>query len=53
MPTKTMNEPSYLKLYRDGILKDRVQKAVDQMKHCKLCPRECGINRLSDETGYC
>lgn len=48
-----MNEPSYLKLYRDGILKDRIQKAVDQMKHCKLCPRECGINRLSDETGYC
>jgi putative pyruvate formate lyase activating enzyme len=53
MPIKTMNEPSYLKLYRDGILKDRIQKAVDQMKHCKLCPRECGINRLSDETGYC
>lgn len=53
MPTKTMNEPSYIKLYRDGILQDRIQEAVGQMKNCELCPRECGIDRLSDETGYC
>jgi len=23
------------------------------MKFCHLCPRECGVNRLDGETGYC
>ena len=23
------------------------------MKECRLCPRECGVNRLAGETGYC
>ncbi len=23
------------------------------LEHCLLCPRECGVNRLGGETGYC
>jgi len=23
------------------------------MKDCKLCPRECGVNRIEGETGFC
>jgi len=23
------------------------------MKECRLCPRECGVNRLEGETGFC
>ena len=46
-------EPSYLKLYRNGELSDRLEKAINMMEACHLCPRACGVNRLEGETGYC
>lgn len=46
-------EPSYLMLYRRGLLTERVDEALTLMKTCCLCPRECNVNRLEDETGYC
>jgi len=48
-----MSEPSYLRLYREGKLKDRIDKATELLRNCRLCPRECGVNRLSGETGFC
>ncbi|MCR3760827.1 radical SAM protein [Clostridium felsineum] len=26
---------------------------MDSLKNCKLCPRECGINRLDGKKGFC
>jgi putative pyruvate formate lyase activating enzyme len=46
-------EPSYLELYRKGELEVRAEKALALMKACNLCPRECGVNRLAGETGFC
>ena len=46
-------EPSYLKLYHDGELSIRLEKALGLMESCRLCPRMCGANRLEGETGYC
>ena len=46
-------EPSYLVLYRKGILAERVKEALNLLECCNLCPRECGVNRLEGETGYC
>lgn len=46
-------EPSYLKLYYDGELKVRAEKALMLLESCNLCPRACGVNRLEDEIGYC
>lgn len=48
-----MREPSYLKLYREGMLQDRIDKAVALMKSCSVCPRECRVDRLSGELGFC
>ncbi len=48
-----MNRPSYLDLYRTGVLEDRVEKALALMAPCRLCPRRCGVDRLKGETGYC
>jgi putative pyruvate formate lyase activating enzyme len=48
-----MKETSYLKLYREGKLAGRVDAALDIMKDCRLCPRNCGCDRLSGETGFC
>lgn len=31
----------------------RVQQALDLLKDCRLCPRECHVDRLSGEFGFC
>ncbi len=46
-------EPSYLKLHRSGELADRVRTALARLESCCLCPRECGVNRLEGEEGFC
>jgi len=45
--------PSYVELYRSGELKKRVEKAVSMLEECKVCPHECGVNRLKGELGIC
>jgi len=46
-------EPSYLRLYREGELKERIKKALALLQACSLCPRQCGVNRLEGEKGFC
>jgi len=46
-------QPSYLDLHRNGILRQRLDKALALMESCRLCPRRCGVNRLVDEKGLC
>lgn len=46
-------EPSYLILHKKGELKKRGEELWEIMKSCKLCPRECGVNRLKGEQGFC
>lgn len=46
-------EPAYLKLHRSGELKKRAEKLWKMMEKCCLCPRECGVNRLKKEEGFC
>ena len=48
-----MTEPSYLKLFEQGILGERIEKALDVLEACRLCPRRCAVNRLKDERGFC
>jgi putative pyruvate formate lyase activating enzyme len=30
-----------------------ITNTISEFENCKICPRECGVNRLSDERGYC
>jgi putative pyruvate formate lyase activating enzyme len=46
-------EPAYLKLCRSGELEKRVETLWAVMESCRLCPRQCGVNRLQGETGFC
>ncbi len=48
-----MFEPSYLKLFREGALQERAREAVARLRECRLCPRECRVNRLDGEQGFC
>ena len=34
-------------------LKKRHQSALRLLEECRVCPRQCGVNRLQGEKGYC
>lgn len=44
-------EPAYLELLRSGELKRRVEEAVSMLEECRLCGRECRVNRLESVKG--
>jgi putative pyruvate formate lyase activating enzyme len=45
---------SYLNLYEQGELQERIRRARDLLAPCRLCPRRCGVNRLqTGELGIC
>jgi putative pyruvate formate lyase activating enzyme len=46
-------EPGYLTLYRSGELERRARALEARLAACDICPRQCGVNRLQDERGYC
>lgn len=45
--------PSYLKLAKDGGLKERSAELTKELENCKLCPRDCNVNRVKGELGEC
>ncbi|MDP2731128.1 MAG: radical SAM protein [Dehalococcoidales bacterium] len=46
-------EPDYITLYRSGELERRAHTLEGRLACCDICPRDCHVNRLEDETGYC
>jgi len=46
-------EPSYMRLHHEGELQNRLEKTLNLLESCTLCPRECGSHRLEGETGFC
>lgn len=44
---------AYLELYRDGRLSQRIAAARALLQSCRVCPRNCGIDRLAGESGKC
>ena len=46
-------EPGYLALYRSGELARRAEALEARLAECDICPRECGVNRLAGELGFC
>jgi len=46
-------EPEYLSLYKSGELQKRVVRLESRLTSCDICPRNCGVNRLKGERGFC
>lgn len=46
-------EPAYVETYHQGHLTEKIRCALEALKSCSLCPRECEINRLIGEQGIC
>ncbi len=45
--------PVYLKTHREGLLEDKVVKAQRLLESCSVCPRDCKVNRIEGERGFC
>jgi putative pyruvate formate lyase activating enzyme len=49
-----MNESSYISLYRNGKIQERINRSFELISSaCSLCPRKCHVDRLAGETGVC
>ncbi len=45
--------PAYLKAYELGLLTERAKAAQELLHPCKVCPRDCQVNRLENKAGVC
>lgn len=45
--------PVYIETYKSGRLASKIKDAYEVLRSCTLCPRSCGIDRLSGERGVC
>ncbi len=48
-----VEEPGYVSLYRSGELGRRADILEARLRSCDICPRECRVNRLEGEVGFC
>ena len=48
-----MREPSYVKLLESGEFRRRVEALMEGLRVCRVCPRDCDVNRLNDEVAAC
>jgi putative pyruvate formate lyase activating enzyme len=46
-------KPGYRKLFHSGELSQRLTHAYEILSCCTLCPRQCKVNRLKGEKGFC
>jgi len=46
-------ESSYIALYRSGELERRAHALEARLASCDICPRQCRVNRLENERGFC
>ncbi len=47
------HEPAYLPLFHSGELDRRITAADYHYSDCRLCPRECLLDRREGEVGFC
>ncbi len=46
-------ESSYIALHKSGELEKRADALEKRLASCDICPRNCRVNRLKNETGFC
>ncbi len=45
--------PAYIRTFEEGRLKEKAEEAVELLRVCQVCPRNCRINRLEDRKAAC
>lgn len=49
----SVNQPKYIETKEKGLLREKISQARAHLRNCRLCPRECEVDRLSGEVGEC
>ena len=45
--------PAYLETHRSGELRRRVERGLEMLRSCRVCPRNCDVDRLADQRAVC
>src|SRR5881409_1354699 len=45
--------PAYVKAFENGILQERAEEAIRSLRSCRVCPRDCEIDRFNNKIGVC
>lgn len=45
--------PAYIRALHSGTLQAKAAALKERLKACDLCPRRCGVDRLSGQLGFC
>jgi len=45
--------PSYVRAFEEGTLQERAGQAVESLRSCRVCPRDCEIDRFNNKIGVC
>jgi putative pyruvate formate lyase activating enzyme len=48
-----MTKPSYIELLESGELDSRVERLMEMLRICRICPRDCDVDRLNDDVAAC
>ncbi len=45
--------PAYAETYESGALAEKVELALEELRRCRVCPRDCDVDRLADRKAVC
>ena len=45
--------PAYIRAFEAGILQQRAAEAIEALRSCRVCPRDCEIDRFNNRIGVC
>jgi putative pyruvate formate lyase activating enzyme len=45
--------PAYVRAFENGVLQQRSEEALESLRACKVCPRNCEIDRFNNKIGVC
>jgi len=45
--------PAYLSTWESGLLAEKVEEALEELRVCRVCPRDCDVDRWADERAIC
>jgi putative pyruvate formate lyase activating enzyme len=45
--------PAYERAFEEGVLQQRAEQAVESLRSCRVCPRDCQIDRFNNKIGVC
>ncbi len=45
--------PAYVETHESGALEEKVAAALGELRSCRVCPRDCDVDRLADHKAVC